>query len=133
MCSCALAPPIADRNLKSNSDRALIEFHWPSVNLKAGILDWTNLASVGVGSIATKTVGKEAAKLYAKKQLNNQILKLTAKATAATTAFDASVFAGADLAIQETERDLGLRTNYDFKRTGLIRSSSSCPWRINSK
>jgi len=88
-------------------------------NLKAGILDWTNLASVGVGSIATKTVGKEAAKLYAKKQLNNQILKLTAKATAATTAFDASVFAGADLAIQETERDLGLRTNYDFKRTGL--------------
>ena len=36
-----------------------------------------------------------------------------------TTAFDASVFAGADLAIQETERDLGLRTNYDFKRTGL--------------
>ena len=75
-------------------------------NLKAGILDWTNLASVGVGSIATKTVGKEAAKLYAKKQLNNQILKLTAKATAATTAFDASVFAGADLAIQETEKDL---------------------------
>ncbi len=88
-------------------------------NLKAGIFDWTNLASFGVGSIATKTVGKEAAKLYARKELNKQILKLTAKATAATTAFDASVFAGADLAIQETEKELGLRAGYDFKRTGL--------------
>ena len=89
-------------------------------NMKAGILDWTNLASLGVGSIATKTVGKEAVKLYGKKQLNNQILKLTAKATAATTAFDASVFAGADLAIQEAERELGIRTGgYDFKRTAV--------------
>ena len=87
-------------------------------NIKAGILDWTNVASLGVGSLATKTVGKEAVKLYGKNELKKQILKLTGKATVATTAFDARVFAGAALAIQTTEMDLGLRQTYDFKRTG---------------
>ena len=46
-------------------------------NIKAGILDWTNVASLGVGSLATKTVGKEAVKLYGKNELKKQILKLT--------------------------------------------------------
>ena len=46
-------------------------------------------------------------------------MKLAMKATVATTAFDATMFAGADLAIQEAEKELGLRTNYDFKRTAI--------------
>ena len=88
-------------------------------NALAGIIDWSNLASLGVGSIATKTVGKEAVKLYGKKELQKQIFKLTAKATVATTAFDSTMFAGADLAIQEAEKELGLRTKFDFKRTAV--------------
>ena len=88
-------------------------------NMKAGILDWSNVGSFGVGALVTKTVGKQAVKLYGKQALKNQIGKLTLKGTAATTVFDAGLFAGADLAIQEAERTLKLRTKYDFKRTAV--------------
>ena len=88
-------------------------------NMKAGILDWSNVGSFGVGALVTKTVGKEAVKLFGKQALKNQIGKLTLKGTAATTVFDAGLFAGADLAIQEAERELGLLEKYDFKRTAI--------------
>tara|TARA_Y100000593_G_scaffold7707_1_gene14340 strand:+ start:2841 stop:7256 length:4416 start_codon:yes stop_codon:yes gene_type:complete len=88
-------------------------------NLKAGILDWTNLASAGVGALVTKSLGKQALKGLTSDQIKKQILKSTAKATAVTSAFDASVFAAGDLAIQEAEKELGLRKEFDFKRTGV--------------
>ena len=90
-----------------------------SHNLMAGVLDLTNVASLGLGAIVTKTLGKKVVTEYAKKNIQRQILKTTAKATAVTTAFDASIFAAGDLAIQEAERELGLRTKFDLKRTGL--------------
>ena len=88
-------------------------------NMRAGILDWANVGSMGFGALVTKTVGKQALKQYGKNALKNQIGKLTLKGTAATTVFDAATFAGADLAIQEAERTLKLRKKYDFKRTAI--------------
>ena len=88
-------------------------------NMRAGILDWANVGSLGFGALVTRTVGKQALKQYGKNALKNQIGKLTLKGTAATTVFDAATFAGADLAIQEAERTLKLRKKYDFKRTAI--------------
>ena len=87
-------------------------------NLKAGVLDWTNVASGGVGAILTKTAGKQFVKELGKTSLKRQIAKTVAKATIATSAFDAGVFAAGDLAIQKAEKELKLRDNYDWLRTG---------------
>ena len=89
-------------------------------NVYRGVLDWTNLASLGVGSVVTKTIGKEAVKGTTTQLLKKEIAKRTAIATGATVGFDAAVVAGADVAIQKTEQNLGLRNELDFKRTGLV-------------
>ena len=85
-------------------------------NLKAGVLDWTNVASGGFGAIITKTAGKKFVKELGKEALNRQVAKTVAKATIASSAFDAGVFAAGDLAIQKSEKVLELRDYYDFKR-----------------
>lgn len=89
-------------------------------NVYRGVLDWTNLASLGVGSAVTKTIGKEAVKGTTKELLKKEIAKRTAIATGTTVGFDAGVVAGADVIIQKTEQNLGLRNELDFKRTGLV-------------
>jgi len=88
-------------------------------NMKAGVLDWTNIASGGFGAIITKTAGKKFVKELGKEALNRQIAKTVGTATIASSAFDAGVFAAGDLAIQKSEKVLELRENYDFKRTGV--------------
>lgn len=88
-------------------------------NLKAGVLDWTNVASGGFGAIITKTAGKKFVKELGKEALNRQVAKTVAKATIASSAFDAGVFAAGDLAIQKSEKVLELRDYYDFKRAGV--------------
>ena len=86
-------------------------------NLKAGLLDWTNLASGGVGALITKTAGKQFVKELGKQSLKKQIAKTVGTATVATSAFDAGVFAAGDLAIQKAEKELNLRKDYDLGRT----------------
>ena len=88
-------------------------------NLKAGVLDWTNLASMGFGAIVTKTAGKQFVKSAGKEVLKRQMAKIIGTATVATTAFDAGIFAAGDLSIQKAEKKLQLRDKYDFKRTGV--------------
>jgi len=88
-------------------------------NLKAGILDFTNIASGGFGAVITKTAGKKFVKDLGKEALKRQMAKTVATATVASTAFDAGIFAAGDLAIQKAEKKLQLRDKFDFKRTGV--------------
>jgi len=116
-------------------------------NLWRGIADPTNLLSFGVGSIVTKVAAKKIGTTAlknaiskttdkkVKKELNKKLIalekqitkgtykapvaKLTAAATVPTVAFDASLFATADLLAQQSEKDIDIRDKFDLKRTGL--------------
>jgi len=116
-------------------------------NLWRGIADPTNLLSFGVGSIVTKVAAKKIGTTAlknaiskttdkkVKKELNKKLIalekqitkgtykapvaKLTAAATVPTVAFDASLFATADLLAQQSEKDIDIREKFDLKRTGL--------------
>ncbi len=88
-------------------------------NLKAGVLDLTNVASGGFGAVITKTAGKKFVKDLGKEALKKQMAKTIGTATVATTAFDAGIFAAGDLSIQKAEKKLQLRDKFDFKRTGV--------------
>ena len=116
-------------------------------NLWKGIADPTNLISFGVGTAVTKiaaskigvaglkkTIAKTTDKKV-KKALNKKlatvkkqiekgtykppVAKLTAMATVPTVAFDASLFATADLLAQQSEKDIDIRTKFDLRRTGM--------------
>ena len=120
-------------------------------NLWRGAVDPTNILSVGFGSLATKAATKKFGTTFLKKALNQKGLSKTAKkqlrneirdienaiakgtytfpvkratavATGSAVAFDASLFAGADLINQKSEMDIGLRTkgDWDLKRTGQV-------------
>ena len=114
-------------------------------NLWRGFLDPANVASLGFGALVTKTAGKKAASEVLKKTLQSKtikektkkrlqkelieaqsaitkkpILKQTAIATGATVGFDASLFTGADIVAQQSEKNIGLRDKIDLKRAGTV-------------
>lgn len=116
-------------------------------NLWKGIADPTNFISFGVGSAFTKIAAskigttalrnaiKTAPTKKIKKAFTKQLVslekdiiagtykppvaKLTAMATVPTVAFDASLFATADLLAQKSEKEIGIREKFDLKRTGM--------------
>ena len=90
-----------------------------SSNIMAGMADPLNYVGGFIGGQVVKQGVKTAGKEIIEKAVQNQIMKkAVVKGTGITVAADATVFGGADAILQSTEKEIGLRENYDPLRTG---------------
>ena len=90
-----------------------------SSNIMAGMADPLNYVGGFIGGQVVKQGIKTAGKEIIKKSVQKEILKKSViKGTGLTVAADATIFGGADALIQNTEKEIGLRDEYDISRTG---------------
>lgn len=90
-----------------------------SSNIVKGMADPLNYVGGFLGGQVVKQGIKTAGKEVIEKAVQNQIMKkAVVKGTGITVAADATVFGGADAILQSTEKQIGLRENYDPLRTG---------------
>jgi hypothetical protein len=85
-------------------------------NISRGLLDPTNLIGPGVAKLTIGTAVSAAAKKGTDVALKSVLAKSVAYGTAAQFAADGVVGASVDAALQSTEKELGMRNNYDSKR-----------------
>ena len=90
-----------------------------SSNILAGMADPLNYVGGFVGGQVAKqtmkSAGKEIVKRAVQKKLKTQAV---VKGTGIAMAADATIFGGADAVMQSTEKEIGMRTQYDPIRTG---------------
>ena len=91
-----------------------------SANIGRGMADPANyVGGIFAGQFVKQSV-KQAGKELLKRSTQKQLVKEYAlKATGITAAADSLVFGGADALIQSTEKEIGMRENYDPSRTGI--------------
>ena len=90
-----------------------------SSNIMAGMADPLNYVGGFIGGQVVKQGIKTAGKEIIKKSVQKEILKKSViKGTGLTVAADATIFGGADALIQNTEKEIGLRDEYDISSTG---------------
>ena len=85
-------------------------------NISRGIVDPTNLFGPIVAKYTIGTAVSAAAKKGTDLALKSVLAKSVAYGTAAQFAADGVVGASVDAALQSTEKELGMRNNYDSKR-----------------
>ncbi len=89
-----------------------------SSNIGRGMADPLNYVGGVFGGLVVKQGVKQVGKDLLKKSVQKKVTRDAAiKATGITAATDAAVFGGADAILQNTEMELGMRSEYDIGRT----------------
>ena len=89
-------------------------------NLYTGTMDATNLGSLGVGMLATKTVGRKALAQTAQFTVGQYLKKYAGRTITPMVAFDVAAMGTADIMSQNTQIEMGIKDNINPYQTGAV-------------